>query len=47
MFFTPGMVWDLTRKWELGVGVAFGLNSRPENSRVIFKLTHEFGLLHD
>lgn len=43
LYFTPGMVLKLPMTWELGVGVAVGLNNRSDSSRIIVKLTHEFG----
>jgi hypothetical protein len=43
IYSTPGLVWDLPGKWELGVGLPIGLNSGSEKFKAIAKLTFEFG----
>ncbi|MBI2336698.1 MAG: transporter [Deltaproteobacteria bacterium] len=46
MYLTPGLVWDLPKTWELGLGIPIGLNGTSDNFRVIAMLTYEFRLLN-
>ncbi|MCP5108090.1 MAG: hypothetical protein GY950_32180, partial [bacterium] len=45
LYFTPGLVWNLPGTWELGTGVAIGLNDFSDNFRVILILTYEFNVV--
>ena len=42
IYWTPGVVWDISDAWEFGVGAPIGLNDKSDNYRVIAQLIFEF-----
>lgn len=47
LFLTPGVIWKISKEWELGVAAPIGLTDDADDVRVIGLLVYEFELDDD
>ena len=46
IFLTPGIIYKLSKEWEIGLGIPVGLNNTTDNYRMIGYLMWEFDLVN-
>lgn len=47
IYYTPGMVLNLSGGWETGIGVPIGLNNQSDKYRIVAMITFEFSISDD